>query len=447
LNLSPWPQEETPVIRTWSRSLPRALPVALLAASTLSAQEPTPAPARRISLDQALRSHDAANPELRLAREELAAAAARELASGRFTNPGLSFSREQLAGDGATYHETVVALGQTLEIGGQRGARRRVAGEGVHAAEARLEAERLRLAFQVHRAYVAAAVAEADLAVVGEATEVFRQVEASGQARFVEGDISRFDRNRLQIERARYETLLARASLDLDEAARELTLLVAPDSLGGTALLLPAEPLAGIASVQRTLELDAALAAAAERADVRAAAAEVEAARASLSLAQRERVPDLTLSGGYKHQADGFHGAVIGLSLPLPLWNRNQGAIAEAQAALAAAVAREELVRRRAEGEIRRAWDVLRSLQERTRTLAESLLPDSAGLLETARVSYAEGEMSLVELLDAADAYRSARETVNDLLASYLIATYDLERATGRLQNLQPLAAPPALER
>jgi cobalt-zinc-cadmium efflux system outer membrane protein len=441
LSLWPWPQEETLVIRFRSRSPFRALPVALLAAGVLSAQQPAPSAAHRISLEEALRGLEASNPELRLAREELAAAEARELASGMFTNPGLSISREQLSGDGATYHESVVALGQTLELGGQRGARRRAAGEGVRAAEARLDAERLRLAFLVHRAYVTAAAAEANLAVLGEATEVFRRVETTGQARFAEGDISRFDRNRLQIERARYETQLARASLDLDAAARELALLVAPDSLGGASLLLPVEPLAGIAGIERALERDAALAAAAQRADVRAAAADVEAARASLSLAQRQRVPDLTVSGGYKHQADGFHGAVIGLSLPLPLWNRNQGEIAEAQAAVDAAVAREDIVRRRAESEIGRAWDVLRSLRERTRTLGATLLPESVGLLETARVSYAEGEMSLVALLDAADAYRSARETVNGLLASYLIATYDLERATGRLQNLQPLAA------
>lgn len=429
------------MIPTWSRPFFRALSAALLFAGALSAQETAPAQAGRISLEQALSGLDAFNPELRLAREELAAAEARMRASGMFPNPGLSVSREQLSGDGATYHETVLALGQTLEIGGQRGARRRVAGEAVRAAEARLGAERLRLAFEVHRAYIAAAVAEANLAVLAEATAVVRRVEASGQVRFDEGDISRFARNRLQIERARYETLLARTSLNLDEAARNLTLLVAPDSLGGTAVLLPAEPLAAIADVERPLELDAALSAAAERADIRAASAQVEAARASVSLAQRERIPDLTLSGGYKHQADGFHGALIGVSLPLPLLNRNQGGIAEAQAALEAALAREDVVRRRAESEIRRAWDVLRSLRERTRTLGETLLPESAGLLETARVSYAEGEMSLVELLDAADAYRSARETVNDLLASYLIATYDLERATGRLGNPQPLAA------
>jgi outer membrane protein TolC len=48
-------------------------------------------------------------------------------------------------------------------------------------------------------------------------------------------------------------------------------------------------------------------------------------------------------------------------------------------------------------------------------------------------VAYEEGEMSLVELLDAADAYRSAREALHRLLADSLIALYDLGRATGRL--------------
>jgi outer membrane protein TolC len=62
-------------------------------------------------------------------------------------------------------------------------------------------------------------------------------------------------------------------------------------------------------------------------------------------------------------------------------------------------------------------------------------------MLETATVAYAEGEMSLIELLDAADAYRSSRQAVNELLADYLIATYDLEGATGRLLDPASIAA------
>lgn len=403
----------------------------------VGAQEPVPAdPAatpRRITLEEALRRLETSNLELRLAREAVAAAEARVVSAGRLPNPGLTATREQLSGGPEGYHENMIALGQSLEIGGQRGARREAARKASEAAAARLEAERLRLAFQVHRAYVRGAVAEADLIVLGEATEVFRHVEESGRARFAEGDISRFDRSRLQIERARYETLLARRRLEMEEASRELAFLVAPDSLAAPAALLPAQALTELDAVMRAVALDAALATAVRRADVRAADAEVEAARAALSLERRDRVPDVTLSAGYKEQAGGLSGAVLGVSFPVPLWDRNQGEIARAQAELNAALVRRELALARAHIEIRRAWDTHRSLEERMRTMGEMLSPESAGLLETARVAYAEGEMSLIELLDAADAYRSAMESVNQLLGEYLISLFDLRRATGTL--------------
>jgi outer membrane protein, heavy metal efflux system len=412
-----------------------ALLVAMLPAPDLAAQVTAAAPdtVRRISLGEAIQRLDSHNLELRLAREEAAAAEARVAAAGALPNPALSATREQLSGDPGIYHETILQVGQALPIGGQRGLRREAARQRAEAARARLEGTRLRTAFEVHRAYLRAAAAEADLAALAEATDVFRRVEESGRSRLAEGDISRFDQSRLQIERARYETLLSRARLALVEASRELTFLVAPDSVAARTVILPSERLGELVAATGIADVETALLAAAGRADVRAAEAEVEAAEAVLTLQRRLRVPDLTLSGGFKHQADGYQGAVVGVSVPLPLWDRNRGGIAEAEANLAAARTRRELALRSAESEIRRAWEARRSLEERMRVIGETLLPESAGLLETARLAYAEGEMSLVELLDAADAYRGAREAVTALVAEYLSAAYELEHATGRL--------------
>jgi outer membrane protein, heavy metal efflux system len=409
-------------------ALPPATPD--LAAQTPAAEPDT---VRRISLDEAIQGLESHNLELRLAREEAAAAEARVAAAGVLPNPSVSASREQLSGDPGVYHETTLQVGQTFPVGGQRGLRRESARQTAEAVRARLESSRLRAAFDVHRAYVRAAAAEADLAALTETTDVFRRVEASGRSRLAEGDISRFDQSRLQIERARYETLLARAQLALMEASRELTLLIAPDSVGGRTLILPSERLSELAAVARITDVETALLAAAGRADARAAEAEVEAAEVALTLQRRLRIPDVTLSGGYKHQADGYRGAVVGVSVPLPLLDRNRGGIGEAEANLAAARTRRELALRSAESEVRRAWETRRSLDERMRLIGETLLPESAGLLETARIAYAEGEMALIELLDAADAYRGARESVTALLTEYLSAGYELERATGRL--------------
>ena len=121
----------------------------------------------------------------------------------------------------------------------------------------------------------------------------------------------------------------------------------------------------------------------------------------------------------------------MGLSLPLPLLDRNTGRIEEARAQLAGAEARRSLALRRAETDIRGAWERYRSLADRIELLNRELLDGTGNLLRTARVAYAEGEMSLVELLDAADAYRASRETAIKVLAEYLTAVYDLERAAG----------------
>jgi outer membrane protein, heavy metal efflux system len=432
------PRQETDVTRSIQTYLIAGAVAALAVVPIprdLAAQPTVAAPdtVRRISLGEAIQRLESQNLELRLAREEVSAAEARIAAAGVLPNPALSASREQLSGDPGVYHESILQVGQTLPIGGQRGLRREAARQTAEAARARFDGVRLRLVSEVHRAYLRAAAAESDLAGLAETTEVFRRVEESGRRRLAEGDISRFDQSRLQIERARYETLLARARLALAEASGELTLLVAPDSVGAQTLILPSERLSELATVVIHSDVETALLAAASRADVHAAEAEIEAAEAGLTLQRRLRIPDVTLSGGYKHQADGYQGAVVGVSVPLPLWDRNRGGIAEAEANLAAARTRREWALRRAESEIRRAWETRRSIEERRRLIGETLLPESAGLLETARLAYAEGEMSLIELLDAADAYWGARESVTALLADYLSATYELERATGRL--------------
>lgn len=400
-------------------------------------------PGRRVTLPEALARFERHNLDLRLARDEAAAARARVRTAGARPNPSFSGTRDQLSGGDRQYDETILALHQTLELGGQRAARRHVAERLAAAAEARIEAEQLRLGFEVRRAYARAAAAEASLVTLTETAEVFRQVERSGEARFAEGDISDFERQRLRVERARYETLFARTTRELSAAARELTALVTPDSLGVPGFLLyPAETPGHTALPPLTVPLDAALLAAADRADVRAAALEAESARAALALQRRERLPDPTLSAGYKDQSDGLRGVEIALALPLPLLDRNQGPIAEAEAAVARAETRRRLVLARAETDVRRAWEGYGAVQARLRPVATELLGQAGGLLRTARAAYAEGEMTLLELLDAADAYRAARETATELFAEALVARYDLERALGRPLPAAPQATP-----
>lgn len=393
-----------------------------------AAQDTVPR-AERITLPDALRRAEEASLELRLAREGVTAAQARVVTAGTRPNPTLGVDREQLGGDGS-YHETILSVGQQLDLTGQRGAAREAARREVATADARLAAETARVRAEVRTAYLRATGAEARLAVLDDAVLVFREAERVGQSRYREGDISAYELQRLQVETARYETLLAEARLELLRSGRELATLTffGPGREG--LVLLPADSLTGLLGPGGALAADSALVLARGRADVRAAQAEVEAARARVALAGRGRRFNPTLTVGAKEQAGGMYGGVLGVSVPLPVSDRNQGPIAEAEAALAQAETRLALTVRAAETDVLRALDRQRSLADRL-TLREGLLARTGTLLQSARVAYAEGEMTLLELLDAAETYRTAREQADALLADYLLSVADVERAIG----------------
>jgi cobalt-zinc-cadmium efflux system outer membrane protein len=388
---------------------------------------------QRITLPEALQRVEQSSLDLRLAREAVAAARARGVTAGTRPNPTLGLEREQLGGDGG-YHETVLTVGQSLDVTGQRQARREVAGREVAAAEARLATETARVRAEVRVAYLRAAGAEARLAVLSDAVLVFRDAERAGQSRYREGDISAYELQRLQVETARYETLLANARLEQLLAGRELAALTFFESGREGLVVLPADSLGSLLGSATVFAADSALARARRRADVRAAEADVQAARAQVALGGRGRRFNPTVTAGIKEQAGGMYGGVLGISVPLPLSDRNQGPIAEAEAALAQAETRLALTVRAAETDVLRALDRQRSLADRL-TLREGLLARTGTLLRSARVSYAEGEMTLLELLDAAETYRTAREQADALLADYLLSVADVQRAIGGLDR------------
>ena len=394
----------------------------LSATAPATAQQP-----RAITLDEALELFETNNLELRLARAEAAEAAALARQAAAYPNPTVIGSHEPLSDGDRSYSESYLNLSQRVEWPGTRSARKDAAARTAAAAAAGLAADSARLAFEVKRAYTEAARAEGVERVLSRVTEVFRTGEQSAEERFAAGDISLYDRRRIRVERARYETRLAEAALDAAAARRQLALLVAPTA--EALQLAPADSLARLPPVivpERVLEL-----ALARRAEVAAAQAAVESARAAASVARGERIPDLTATGGYKTQSDGLTGAFLGLSIPLPVWDRRGGAVAAADARVAAAESRLALTRRQVETDVRRALETYESLSRRADLLGATATDEATDLLEIARVAYAEGEMELIELLDAAEALWEAQTAEARLRADLWTGYYDVERAVG----------------
>ena len=398
----------------------------LISARSVRAQETV----ERVTLEEALSLFAQHNLELRIARADAREAIDLARQSAAYPNPTLSVTHETLGG-AAEYSETYLNLSQTVDWPWLAAARRTAASRVRDALGARVVADSARLAFEVKRTFIEAAAAERRRDALDEATALVRHAEGQATARAADGDLSEYALRRLRVERARYETDLLAATLALRVSRRALASLVLADSVPDLAPVgLPDGEPVGLALGE---VLDAA---GVRRSEWLAAASWTAAARAGRRAAGARRLPVPTLTAAYKDQSDGLTGAFLGIALPLPLFDRNGAAVAAGDAAVRGAEAREQLVARQIHNDVRRAHDAYVAARQRANLVRTDLVDDTDALLRIARVAHEEGEMTLVELFDAVEAFRVAHAVATEAIADLWVGYYDLERAVGG-----PLAA------
>lgn len=382
---------------------------------------------RRVTLAQALQDFAENSRELQIAQSEWSEAAglARQLRA--YSNPAFSMVREDLGYSGEDYWEVTVGIIQRVEWPGRTSARYRAAGRTIDAATARLRADSLRLAFKVCEAYLQAWMAEEAELIVRRAASVLATVVDAAERRLAEGDIADYEARRLRLEGLQADQEAEKAAHRARTARMALAGLISPADEGHEV-----GPSEAPGQLPTPLMAPVVLEALAQRPDVVAAARELDAAKARTLVSATEWVPAPTVSLGYKDHADGFSGAAMALSLPLPVFDHGTGTRASASARESAAAHRLDLTRRLAAIDLRTASDRYASARNRLEATGDVMLADAEALLATAQSAYAEGEMTVLELLDAAKAFRDARLSAVSLRYAAWLSYYDLLRAMGR---------------
>ncbi len=395
------------------------------------------------------------SPELRAAREAVVAAVAREHQAAALLNPLLAYGREQTARTGQSNAQDIAQIEQAVEIGGQRSARRVAARLKREVAEARRDVLGQQVDFEVARALATLAAATRREQLANDAMRTFVEAERVLTERLAAGDVSGYATRRLRLESARYAAQRAEVALSVRTARIALASLVGIAS--HAVVVLPDATLAQRALEQRALEQRALVAEAMpsldslrglalrSRADLRASELDVAIAEADARLAAAERVPSPVLSAGYKRErindagaggAVQLHGFVAGLSLPLPLFDRRRGNIVAAQADTRRLSAEADGFRRSVLREVEEAYESWRAIDGQLALLRPQLGESAQIALRAVQTAYTEGEITLVEWLDAVRAYQDAESTLTMLEADAVIRRALLERAVG-----QPLFA------
>ena len=423
----------------------------LLLATTVAAQttptELRPSAERYIDTKAGLTLADAIagalerEPSLRASRAELEAARGIRQQAGLRANPSLMFERrEEPAG---TDNQTMVQVSMPLELF-RRSARITVAEREVEVAD-RSVAERTRtLINEIKMRYGQAAAAAREVAVAENlAVSAHRDLELL-RHRVDEGGSPPLDRDRLTVDVHRLDAMRLQAAGRADAAMVDLK-----RSLG----LRPESPL----KLRDTLDVLSPLPPSREnrdvheRPDVREADARVQLAEARIAEAQAEGRLDLSLFGSYMRMNAGFsqqgfgpsgelervhglfHYASAGAMVMVPLWNRNQGAVAAARAEHAAATARLEAAQIGAQGEVAAASARAVQAIQALGAMADGVVLARRNL-DVVRQTYELGRGTLSDVLVEQRQYLELENEYTAALHEAFDARTSLEFARGELE-------------
>lgn len=382
-----------------------------------------PLPPAALTLAEAIAEALRRHPELAAARRELEAAAAAREQAGVLPNPVLGVELEDTRRETRT---TTVLLTQPIELGGKRASRVAAAAVGESLADAQLASRRIEVRAAVTAAFFEALVAgervrlgEASLQLARSASEAVAKRVGAGRippiddtkARVVEAGV------RLELEQAR-----SRQQIGLQRLRAAMGNPGAPaDRLEGRLDSLP--PPVDFAELDGRLEGSPA---------IRQARLETERQGTLAVLERARRMPDLSISlGAMRSQEDGRTKAVIGLSMPLPVFDRNDGALREA-------LRREDKAREEAKALVLRAradaFDAHRrqaALRAELDVLRRDVLPGAQAAFEAAATGFQLGKFGYLDVLDAQRTLFDARVRHLQVLAEAHRAVIDLDRLLG----------------
>ncbi len=373
-----------------------------------------------LTLEQALEMAERRQPQLAEARALVEAAAGRAQQAGAFPNPEAIVGAQQVpfSSDSSNQREYVTGIAQPIPLGARLGKAREAEMLEREVRVRGLEVTRRDLRKHVHSAFATALYQEKAFETQSHIARSVEKVAATTKARMDAGDAVPHDLARIEIEFAR-----AKVEVQRSQSLREQAMLGLAAAIGDSRLSV--KSLA--ASLDTTFEiptLESLAASLSAQPEFALADANVRASNARIDLAKAERIPDVKVEALYHRlEATKENTFDIGLSIPLPLFNRNQGKLREARAEVAAAEARSRRTENELNLRLRESYAQLTSALAASRALQTEILPRAETVLKSAESRYAAGDTSLADVLpvrrDWAAIQLSHLESLRDVMQAW----------------------------
>ena len=388
----------------------------------------TSARAETITLDQALSRAAERNPDLLAANADVEVGEGVLLGARKLPyNPELAARLGPAYGGGQTFFEYEVGINQTLELGGKRSDRIAGADARRRAAVARQQWARRVTGLRVRRAFFLALIARQRLESARDAEAVATELRAATLERRSLGAATQLDINvgTAAVGRAQADRM---ASERRYRAARlELAMLI------GAPAQSDLEPEGQMPAFGRApLDEDGFVRRALEREDLAAIDLDLKAAQADVALADDLAVPDVSLGVVAARDAvDNANAFLFGVSLPLPVLNRNQGGRATARGVLARTNTLADAARRQVEREARAVLRDYTLALDAVHGFDQNVVEKLGENLALARESFKAGKIGLFEFVVVRRDLVDTRVAYLDALAQLVESRFVIEVAYG----------------
>lgn len=391
-------------------------------ADTMSEVVTTTAGRGTLSLREALALTLERNPELTAAAQEIAAREGVVLQAGLLPNPALGFTAEDV---GLEDYSTSLQLSQLVELGGKRRARVGAAIAGRELAELELAVRRNDLLAAVTKAFVDVLGAQERTTLAQENLDLAGRFATTVSKRADAGKVS-------PVEATKARIVVATARIELEQAERELAaarkLLAsywADADLAFTQVVGGLKP--AIDSLPPLDDLSARLS---DNPAWQLPDKALAEQQALVDVEQTRRTPDVTVGAGVKRFPDLDDNALIfEAAVPLPLFDRNQGNLREAQARLTKSASEQQAAQIALTSELNQTYESLRASMREVTLLSTEVLPAAESAFAAAGKGYELGKFGFLDVLDA-------QRTLFQNRALYLRALVNHQRLTTELERL-----------
>lgn len=374
--------------------------VTLFAAGMCAAAQAT-AP---LTMQQAVAMALANNPSLIAARQNVSATRAQEITAGLRQNPSFTLSGSDVslpADNPASPYSYSGNISRLFERGQKRRWRLDIARDTTAVTQSQYKDTERQTILQVREAFTNMLAAKAALQIAGDNLTSYRKTVDLTRARLNAGDISETDFERIDLQQAEFESDYETAELNLTQASDQLQVLLGMQKPSAQFDITGSLTPQSLNITQPQLEQDALAA----RPDYLAAVQSVQLADANIRMAYANGTVDPTLGGEYE-KSGVYNSAGFQISIPLRIFDRNQGAKQSAKFAAESSRSAEISARNQVISDVDQAWAAYESALNQARRYHGHYLDEATHVRDNLEYSYRHGGASLLDYLDALRDYR-----------------------------------------